>query len=342
MSVDSEMVALFRAELELCKVRPGETVAVLSEAGIRADYAAGFMAAAQDMGASSFHLSLLKRARPGYANSLGGNQKAIDALKGVDMIIDLMALLWSPEQKEILAEGPRMLLVLEPLEVLRRMLPSENARQRVEAGGQLLKAAKELRVTSEAGTDVTYRLGKYPVVLQYGYTDIPGRWDAWPGAFLYTAGADDGVDGTVVIDTGDMFLMPFMKYASSPITLTIERGYIRDIGGRGLEAALWRNYLSRWNDPRAYAISHIGWGLDDKAVWDFMGTRAGGQTVGQDGRAYNGGVLFSTGPNTELGGTNDTHCHMDIPLRNCSLYLDGKVVVERGQVVPKEMRPAGR
>ena len=35
--------------------------------------------------------------------------------------------------------------------------------------------------------------------------------------------------------------------------------------------------------------------------------------IGMDGRAYDGVVLFSLGPNLEFGGTNDTKCHMDLP-----------------------------
>ena len=53
-------------------------------------------------------------------------------------------------------------------------------------------------------------------------------------------------------------------------------------------------------------------------------------------------VLFSLGPNTEVGGTNDTACHLDMPMRNCSLWLDGKSVVENGRIAMDEMRVPGR
>ena len=60
--------------------------------------------------------------------------------------------------------------------------------------------------------------------------------------------------------------------------------------------------------------------------------------IGVDALAYYGNVLFSTGPNTELGGTNDTPCHVDMPLRNCTLTLDDEVIVENGDIVVPEMR----
>ncbi|CRH79718.1 Uncharacterised protein [Chlamydia trachomatis] len=58
-----------------------------------------------------------------------------------------------------------------------------------------------------------------------------------------------------------------------------------------------------------------------------------------DGRAFYGNVLFSLGPNSELGGSNDTPCHLDLPMKNCTLYLDGKLIVKDGDIVIDEMKP---
>jgi 2,5-dihydroxypyridine 5,6-dioxygenase len=344
MAADREMVTLFKRELELCKVAPSEAVGVVSEDRVRLDYAEAFMAAAEELGADTVHINVPKRPGSffGPGNSLRGHRAAIEALKGTGIVIDLMGLLWSEEQTEITKAGPRMLLVAEPFEVLRRMFPSADARRRVEAGARMLGKAKELRVTSPAGTDVTYRLGKYGVAEQYGFTDKPGRWDSWPGTFLYSAAHDDGVDGTVVMNTGDM-LLPFMRYVSTPITMKIKAGYVVDIQGGGVDGELLRSFMKQWNDPRAYAVSHIGWGLDENARWDFMGTSHLGTNIGgQDCRAFYGNVLFSTGPNTELGGTNDTPCHLDLPMRNCSLFLDGVPIVKDGDIVPPELCVQGR
>ncbi len=221
MTADASMVALFKAELELCKVDATQTVAVLSEGHVRADYAQAFMAAAMELGAHCFHVNLPPRVTSqGFAGNMGrtaieGNRAAIDALKSADIVIDLMFLLFSKEQLEITDSGTRMLLVLEPIEVLSRMFPNEDLRRRVEFGADLLGRAKEMRITSPSGTDVTYRLGQYPVVTEYGYTDTPGRWDHWPSGFLFTGGADDGVDGTVVLAPGDI-MCAFRQYVQRP------------------------------------------------------------------------------------------------------------------------------
>jgi 2,5-dihydroxypyridine 5,6-dioxygenase len=346
MKIDAEMVGLFKAELELCKIGPGATVAVLSEGDIRADYAAAFLLAARALGAAAFNINLAARNDATVEdqhgrNPLTGNRAAIEALCKVDLVVDVMGLLFSHEQNEITAAGARMLLVIEPFNVLKSMFPNQDIRRRVEAGEALLARARELHVTSEAGTDIRYRIGDYPVMTEYGFTDAPGRWDHFPSGFLLTHGNDGAVDGKVVIAPGDI-LTAMRRYVQSPITLHVEAGMVREIAGDGLDARLLRGYIESYNDSRAYAISHIGWGLNEKAKWHHLAaTREADAEIGVHGLAFYGNVLFSLGPNTELGGDNDTACHLDIPLRDCSLYLDNQPIVLKGAIMPDAMRAPG-
>ena len=340
------MLTLFRRELELCQVTAGQKVVVLSEAEQATDYAAAFLIAARELGADVFNLNLpsgrslnlAAKASEVGTNALSGNRAAIDALKSADLVVDLIFLLFSKEQLEIQAAGTRILLVAEPFEVLSRLFPTPQLRERVEAGEARLAKAQHLRFTNPAGTDVSYRLGQYPVLTEYGFTDTPGRWDHWPGGFLATQGADAGVDGKVVMAQGDI-LFPFNRYVQEPIEFTIREGMIVDIAG-GFDAMLVRDYMAGFHDPKAYAVSHIGWGLNELARWDYLAS--GAPTLGMDGRSFYGNVLFSTGPNTELGGTNDTACHMDLPMKGCSLYLDDELIVKAGQLIPEDMRAANR
>jgi 2,5-dihydroxypyridine 5,6-dioxygenase len=346
MSDNSDLVKLYGAVLDLCKVKDGEVLAVLSEGGERANDADAYLTAAEARGAHAFQLNLRKR--PPAPNvrvkqtSLTGNAPAVETLKSADIVIDLVGLLWSAEQKQIQEAGTRILMSREQPDVIRRMFPTESLRQRVESGETMLAAARELRITSPAGTNITYRLGQYPVITQYGYTDTPGRWDNLPGGFLYTGGCDGDIEGVVVLNTGDI-VFPFKRYLSNPIRMIVEKGVVTKIEGDHVDAELLRTFMAKWNDPRAYAVSHIGWGMDEKAQWDFMATSPlGALTNGVDGRSFYGNVLFSTGPNAELGGTNDTGCHLDLPLRGCDLYLDNQLVVKEGQIVLPELRAANR
>ena len=208
---------LCRGELELCGIGEGSTIAVLSQGNRKVDYVDAFLAAADQLGATGFNVRL-----PAVDSSLDGedgvwevgdtplkgNRPAIEALKGVDLVVDTIFLLFSPEQMEIQESRTRVLLCIEPIEHIEAMQPNARLRERVEAGAEMLEKAKTLRFTNEAGSDVTYQLGAYPTMTQYGYTDTPGRWDHWPSGFLFTGGADDGVDGKVVIAPGDI-IFPF-------------------------------------------------------------------------------------------------------------------------------------
>lgn len=344
MSSPAGFVDLCVEELRLCGVHEGETLAVLSQGDERLDYATTFLAAADRLGADSFHVRLgdMSSSLAGESGSwtvgstpLAGNRAAIDALKKADIVIDTIFLLFSKEQLEIQESGTRILLCIEPIDNLARMFPTKDLRRRVEHAAGLLEGAESLRFTNEYGTDVTYRLDTYPVMTQYGHTDTPGRWDHWPSGFAFTGGADDGVDGKVVVAPGDV-LLPFKQYARDPIEITIEKGLIQDIRGEGIDAALLQDYIAAFDDEKWRGISHIGWGLMKEARWSSLATDT--RSIQMETRSFFGNVLFSTGPNQELGGSNDTECHFDIPMRDCSLYLDDEAIVVDGDVVIEEMR----
>lgn len=331
-------------ELELCNVVEGELVAVVSQGDERIDYADAFMVAAHRLGAVPYHVRLPNVSTsligdvgawtPGQT-PLSGNRGAVEALKQADFVIDVVFLLFSPEQFEIQASGTRMLLCVEPVDVLERLLPTSSLRRRVETSAEMLGSAKQLRFTNEAGTDVTYQLGAFPVIAEYGFTDVPGRWDHWPSGFAFTGASDDGVDGVVVVERGDIIITPFKRYVEERIVIDIEKGQIQQVSG-GLDADLLRDYIESFGDERARGIAHIGWGCNERARWSSLQSDRRGH--GMESRAFYANVLFSTGPNKELGGTNATPCHVDIPMRNCDLFLDDEPVLVRGEFISEELR----
>lgn len=333
--------ALCGRVLRLCAVNERETVAVLSQGDQRQAYADAFMTAAQALGASTFHVRLPEPAPSAGASGgfgitpLAGNEAAIRSLQGADLLVDLLFLLFSKEQMQIQEAGTRILLCVEPVSQLARMLPTQDQRRRVEVSAELLGKARNLRVTNAAGTDVVYDLGRYPVLTEYGYTDVAGRWDHWPSGFLATGASDDGVNGRVVLDRGDILTPPFGKYVEDPIEIVISDGYIDQVRG-GLDADLFRDYVNSYNDHRGRAISHIGWGCNENARWS--GLQYDGRGIGMESRAFYGNVLFSIGPNQELGGPNDTPCHLDIPMRNCNVYLDDEPILIEGEFTTPELQ----
>src|SRR5690606_27015519 len=130
--------------------------------------------------------------------ALTNNPAAIAALKASTLVLDLMTLLFSPEQVEILESGTKILLAIEPPEVLCRMVPTIEDKIRVLEATNRLSKARTMRVTSEAGTDLSCPLGEFPALSEYGFVDEPGRWDHWPSGFTLTWPNELQSTGTIV------------------------------------------------------------------------------------------------------------------------------------------------
>lgn len=338
---DYNLIEAWKQVLTLSRVQPGQIVTILTSGTTHPQTLSTALTAVAAMGAIGNRLDLQpvngekshSRDPISYLGTtpLTGNRAAIAALKESDLVLDLMTLLFSPEQMEILKTGTKILLVVEPPEVLMRMVPTEADRTRVKAAAARLEKAKEMHVVSDAGTDLRLPLGQYPAICEYGFVDEPGRWDHWPSGFVLTWPNEGTANGRIMLDRGDI-LLPQKAYVMEPICMNVKDGYVTSVEG-GFDAELLRDYMEAFNDPEAYAFSHIGWGLQPRARWSTMGLYDREATIAQDARAYEGNFLFSLGPNNEVGGSRSTACHIDIPVRNCTISLDSKNVVFKGKVI---------
>ena len=342
MSVsDFQMIKAWEEMLKLSQLKPGQAVAILSAPHTHPQTLRTATVAAQSAGAIVTRIEMPpinaeKATSRDLMNYLGetpltSNPVALAALKSADLVLDLMLLLFSPEQLEILQSGTRILLAVEPPEILVRTIPTMADRARILRATKVLEKARTMHVTSAAGTDVTFRIGDFPTIGEYGFVDEAGRWDNWPSGFLFTFANEGGSEGTIVIDRGDI-LLPQKNYMADKISLTVRDGFVRSIEG-GVDAALMRDFMDAYKDPEAYAMAHIGWGMQPRCFWHTLSLLDREQTVGMDARAYEGNFLFSLGPNNEVGGPRKTACHLDIPLRNCTVKVDDIVVVQEGKVV---------
>jgi 2,5-dihydroxypyridine 5,6-dioxygenase len=339
---EDHRLSIWREVLQLCRVKAGEDLVVLTgesslpqnvDLAMRASAAMGARLCRIDVPPSVAGGSFGHRASVA-TTPLTGHRMVVETLKQADMVLDLMGLLHSPEQLEILAAQTRMLMVIEPPEVLARMIPTVDDKRRVRAAEKRFKAAKQMHVTSKVGTDLKMAVGQFPILPQWGYSDEPGHWDHWPSAFVATWPNEGSAAGRVLIDAGDM-MFPFKSYVQSRIVLDIHEGFITRIEG-GFDAKYLRKHIESYNDPAAFGVSHVGWGLHPKASWGALGLRDKVQSHGMDSRSFMGNFLFSTGPNAEVGGSNHSPCHIDIPMADCSVSLDGMPITIDGVVVAPE------
>ena len=334
---ESQQIAMWVEVLRLCNLGERETLIVLTKPEARPENVKAAYNAGIEIGATTIHMEPhIGRAR------LRDNGVAMEAMRAADMVIDLVGLhlLRGGERPRVLAADTRILYVTEPPAALARMMPRADDKRRVRAAGKRIEAARTLRVVSEAGTDFTCDLGEYPVLYEYGYSDEPGHWDHWPAGFVATWPNETSARGRIVIDRGDI-VFPFKSYVQTPIRVEVADGYVTEIEG-GFDADYMRSFIEGYDDRDGFAMSHVGWGLQPRASWTALGMMDKAETNGNDGRAFYGNFMFSTGPNDDAGGPRDTPCHLDIPMRHCSVYLDDEPMVLKGEVIPEDQRAEGR
>jgi 2,5-dihydroxypyridine 5,6-dioxygenase len=338
--IEAHWIDMFVEVFRLCGVGPGDVCAVLSETLTRPELPRLSELALARIGARPFHIVL--PARPltapvpvrstGASDAIGRLAPVVQALAGCVFVADctVEGLQHAVELPQILGGGARVLAIShEHPEILERCLPRAEDEAPVRDAMRRLKAARELHVTSAAGTDLRVQLAGARIGGVWGFTSKPGSLSHWPGGLVLAFPAAGSVNGTLVLDRGDVNLT-FKRYLSDPVTLSIEYDHAVAITGPGIEAELMRGHLAAWADPAATAVSHLGWGLNRRARWDAMNFYDKADFNGTELRAFAGNFLYSTGANEVAG--RHTLGHFDLPLRGCTLTLDGTVVVDAGRL----------
>ncbi len=339
--IEAKWIDCFATIFELCKLKKGDTAAILSETLSRQVNVHLAELALQRMGVSAFHVVLPtpKQEVPiairstGASNAIQRLKPVVSALSESTAVIDVTVegTLHSVERAEILAKGSRIMMISnEHPDVLERLMPDLAWSPKIEAGANMMRTAKTMRITSKAGTDLTVDLTDAMCNGSVGYSDKPGMVGLWPSGMCVANPIGGAVNGTVVMAPGDANLT-FKRMLEQPITLRIEKDFITSIEGNSLDADMMRSYFEAWNDKNAYATSHLGWGMNPRARWDSLTMYDRGDVHGTEMRVYAGNFLFSTGANRRAN--RHTLGHFDLPMRNCTISLDNKTVVKEGKLV---------
>jgi 2,5-dihydroxypyridine 5,6-dioxygenase len=334
---------LFRKQFELCRVSKGETVILLTDLNTRRDYVHAAFAAAADLGAHAYEIGTSRApdwARIGV-DVVGQAKGMAQALTSGDLVCAFHPPNFGNWQAEVRKAGGRVLSIADSPDVLARLQSPPGLKEAVLHAAERWGNARELRLVSDAGTDLRWRRGEFKVKSQYGFADAPGRFDAW-GAGHITNFPDEGsANGTVVLKPGDLWILPYIRAIESEVRLEVRDGFIRKVEG-GLDAKAFTHWLDRnkrgKDDLDPYAVSHLGFGLHPNAHWDQI-LRYGNsyEDLHISARVFQGNFLFSTGPNNDMGGKRDTKGHIDAPMCDCTVILDGDVVLERGRFVDEKM-----
>lgn len=181
-------------------------------------------------------------------------------------------------------------------------------------------AGSTVRVTSEAGTDMTL--------------DIRGRFGTphaktgvvRPGTFHPIPDIESPVspvtgDGVIVCDAS----IPYLDIGvlKEPVTLTVRDGRVVDISG-GWAADRVRASWEALADSNVYNLAEIGIGMNPHC-------RLTGRMLEDEGVATT--CHFGIGTSNTLGGTVKAKCHYDFIVQNPTISVDGRVVMDKGSLL---------
>jgi len=343
--LEAKWIDSFVEVFRLCGVQPGDACVVLSETLSRPSLVQLSELALARLGARWFHLVVPtpRQSAPvpvrstGASDAIGRMQPVVNALAGSVFIADctVEGLQHAAELPEILQGGARVLVVSnEHPEILERTAPRAEDEAPVRDAMRRIKGARAMHVSSEAGSDLAISLTGARIGGVWGFTAKPGSLSHWPAGLVLAFPAAGSVNGTLVLAPGDVNLT-FKRYLGDAVTLRIENDHVTAIEGRNVDADLMRGYFAAWaadpDDRAAYAVSHVGWGLNRRARWDAMTFYDKADFNGTELRAFAGSFLYSTGANEVA--QRHTLGHFDLPMRGCTIMLDGVAVVDHGVLV---------
>jgi 2,5-dihydroxypyridine 5,6-dioxygenase len=315
--IEGKWIDAFCETFERCGVKAGHGAAILSETQSRQLNVHLAELALLRLGAKVFHIVLPTPRNPhpvpvrstGASVAIAGLAPVVAALEQASFVVDctLEGLMHAPETPAILKAGARILYISnEHPEALERMRPDGKLEQRVRTAAKMLRGSKRMTVTSDAGTNLDVDMAGASTVGIWGWTEKPG---------------------TLALDRGDVNLT-FKRYLEAPVTLTLEQDYVTRVDGIGADAEMMRTYLAAWGDREAYAVSHVGFGMNPNARYEALAMYDRRDFNGTELRAVAGNFLFSTGANEFAG--RYTAGHFDIPVMRTTITVDNTVVVRGG------------
>src|SRR5213595_2023129 len=336
--IEAKWIDAFCEIFARCAVKSCDTAAILSETQSRALNVHLAELALLRMGARPFHIvmptprnrNIVPVRSTGASEAIQKLGPIITALQQAGFVVDctIEGLMHAVETPEILKAGARILVISnEHPEALERMVPDSALEKRVRAAVKMLRGTRRMRVTSKAGTELDVDMIGSSTVGVWGWTDKPGTLAHWPGGIVVSFPSRGTVNGTLVLAAGDINLS-FNLIRTSQVRMRLKDDYVIDLQGEGADAMMMRAYMAAWGDREAYAVSHVGFGMNPAARYEALTMYDQRDTNGTELRAVAGNFLFSTGANEFAG--RHTAGHFDLPMMGTTIELDGVAVVTEG------------
>jgi len=172
--------------------------------------------------------------------------------------------------------------------------------------------AETIRVTTPAGTDISFTVGNREWLADRGVVHEPGAFSNLPAGEVFLA--PESATGTYVVD-GTM--MPHGRFEpDQTLTAEVKDGRVTAIDDAAVRADLEAAAESVGDD--AYTLAEIGIGTN-VGVDELVGSVLLDEKVA-------GTVHIAIGDNASIGGETEAPIHLDGIIRNPTVYADGEPI----------------
>ena len=178
-----------------------------------------------------------------------------------------------------------------------------------------------MRITTEAGTNITMSVQGRKAVRQYGRSLKPGTSSSPPDIETALGPVEGTANGVVVIDGCVPF--PGIGVLNETITIHIVDGVISSITG-GEKAERLAQGLKDLGDPEVYILAEIGIGFNDHAVLC--------NSMLED-EGVMGTLHFGFGNSIAFGGSVSSNNHVDMIFKNASMWVDDRQLICKGKLL---------
>jgi len=195
----------------------------------------------------------------------------------------------------------------------------------------MTKAAKHIKMTNPSGTNLEFDNDhNCPFYNEMGIADKPGS--AYLSGQICWFPINESLNGTLAFDGS---ISPSNGILKSPVLLSLEKGYIKEVKG-DRDAEVFRKWLESFNDPLMYRMAHVCYGFHPNA-------KLCGNCV-EDERIWGStewGIGYLPVADAPPDGINAAS-HSDGIVLDSSVWLDGVPITENGQVVHPDLLEMAR
>lgn len=302
------------------RIREGETILICTDSLLK-KIGQAFHEAAVRRGNETIYVEITPREE----NGEDPPEPVIEAMKASDVVIapTSKSLTHTPARRAACEAGARVATLPGITEeTMTRCLAADLLKiaERTQAVAEILDDAKQVRITSPAGTDISFSIEGVKAIASKGLIHNPGEYGNLPSGEAYLMPVEGSAEGVFFVD-GSMASIGSL-IDSEPLCIRVEKGMAIEISG-GEPASQLTDRLEQAGSL-SRNIAEFGVGTNDAAI--ITGSILEDEKV-------SGTIHLALGNNVSMGGSVDVPLHLDGLIMRPTVELDGKLLMKDGDLV---------